>query len=388
MPTFVRHFVVVFWLLAGFAPASGALAQTALFETKAKQLFLIEDSTGTVLLAKDEDALIPPASLAKLFTAEYVFNELQQGRLRPDAQFKVSEYAWRTGGALSRTSTMFAALNSSIMVSDLLQGVIVHSANDACIILGEGLAGTEAAFTELLNKRIAELDLQKSVLGNSNGLPNPANKTSMRDLVTIARHIHTQYPDYFKLYSQADFEWNKIRQRNKNPFVAMNIGVDGMAVGFAEGSGYAVVATVQRDGTRLFLAMSGLSSDKERSEETRRVLNWGLTSFVRHTVFSKGEVVAEAPVFGGDSSHVPLQADANVDIYVPVDNPDRIRARITYTWPLKAPIAPGQRIGTMTISVGERPVSDVAVHAVRAVGTGTLTSKAFDGLKELLFFWL
>jgi D-alanyl-D-alanine carboxypeptidase (penicillin-binding protein 5/6) len=273
-------------------------------------------------------------------------------------------------------------------VVDLLQGLIVQSANDACIILAEGLAGSESAFADLLTQRARELGMAKSTFGNSNGLPNDKNRVTMRELVDLSRHIHSAYPDYFHFYSQEAFEWNKIFQRNRNPLLKLNIGVDGMKTGYTEESGYAIVATIERNGTRLFLAMSGLKTDKERAEESRRVLEWGLDSFSRRTVFKAGEVVAEAPVFGGDASHVPLQAKSNVDIYIPIDNPDRIRARIAYTWPLKAPIKAGQQIGTMQILIGERQVRSVAVHAVKDVGVGSLTSKAFDGVKELLFFWL
>lgn len=389
VPEFLRHLAIAASLALGLITASEVRAQTATqFEPKAKQVFLVEDNTGTVLFEKNADDLIPPASLAKLMTAEYVFNELKQGHIKEDTKYTVSEYAWRTGGALSRTSAMFAALNSEIRVVDLLQGVIVQSANDGCIILAEGLAGSESAFADLLTKRARELGMETSTFGNSNGLPHPKSRVTMRELVLLARHIHSTYPEYFHFYSQKEFEWNKILQRNRNPLLALNIGVDGMKTGYTEESGYAIVATIERNGTRLFLAMSGLKTDKERAEESRRVLEWGLANFTRRTVFKQGDVVAEAPVFGGDASHVPLQADSNIDIYIPVDNPDRIRARIAYTWPLKAPIKAGQRIGTMQIALGERLVRTVPVHAVRDVGVGTLTSKAFDGLKELMFFWL
>ena len=366
----------------------GVAQQVSAFEPKAPQIYLVEASTNTVLYARGENDPVPPASLVKLMTAEYVLHQIKTGKITDNTEYKVSEYAWRTGGALSRTSTMFAALNSSIRVIDLLQGVIVQLANDGCIILAEGIAGSEQMFAELLTKRAREIGLEKSVFVNSNGLPDPGNVSTMRELVELSRHIRTEYPDYFRLYAQEAFEWNKIFQRNKNALVSQNIGVDGMAMGFAEGYGYAVVATVERNGVRLFLAMGGLKTDKERAEEARRVLDWGLTNFHKQVVFRKGELIAEAPVFGGDSGHVPLIARDDIDIYVPNDNPDRIRARIAYRWPLKAPVTTGQKIGTLVISLGEKPVRNVPVYASAAVATGTLTSKAYDGLKELLFFWL
>ncbi len=388
MAELLNKLVIAAGLVAGILFAFSVLAAPAAFESKAKQAYVIEGSTGTVLYSKDADQLFPPASLLKLATAEYVFNELKQGRITEDTQYKVSEYAWRTGGALSRTSAMFAALNSNIKVIDLLRGVVVQLANDGCIILAEGLAGSESAFADLLTKRARTLGLSKSVFANSNGLPNPNNKTTARELVLLARHIQSTYPDGFKLYSEKQFEWNKINQRNRNPLISQNIGVDGFATGFAEESGYAIVATVERDGTRLFLALGGFKSDKERLEETRRIIDWGFANFTKHSVFKKGDVIAEAPVFGGDKGRVPLRAHDDVDIYIPVDNPDRIRARIAYTWPLKAPIGNDQKIGVMTITLGDRPLREVDVYSTAAIGTGSLTSKAFDGLKELLFFWL
>ena len=388
MSGLLKKLVIAVGIVAEVLCTSPGRAEPAVFESKANQAYLIEDSTGTVLYSKNPDALFPPASLAKLATAEYVFNELKLGHVTEDTQYKVSEYAWRTGGALSRTSAMFAALNSSIRVIDLLRGVVIQLANDGCIILAEGLAGSEGAFADLVTKRMRSLGLEKSVFANSNGLPNPKNKTTVRELVLLARHIRATYPGYFKLYSEKQFEWNKINQRNRNPLIALIAGVDGFATGFAEESGYANVITVERGGTRLFLALGGLKTDKERNEESRRIIEWGFSNFAKHTVFKKGEVIAEAPVFGGDKSHVPLRAHDDIAIFIPVDNPDRIRARIAYTWPLKAPVKSDQKIGTMTITLGDRALRDVDVYSTAAVGTGSLTSKAFDGLKELLFFWL
>ncbi len=381
--------VLVFVLLAAFVFAGPDLkAQTKPFETKAKQAFLVEASTGTVLFAKNEDDLIPPASLAKLMTAEVIFHEIAEGRLSLDQEFPVTEYAWRTGGALSRTSTMFAALKSNIKVSDLLQGMIVQSANDGAIILAEGISGSEDAFAEKMTARARELGLTKSVFANSNGLPNPKNQVTMRELVFLARHIFFTYPEFFKYYSQPDFEWNKIFQRNRNPLLALKIGVDGMKTGYTEESGYAIVATINRDGKRLFLAMSGLASSKERAEESQRVLEWGLANFERRIVFKANEKIADASVFGGDQSTVPVVARDEVDIYLPVNNPDRIRAKVVYRWPLRAPVDKDQDIGQLLIFVGDRQVRDVKVFSDAGVGTGTLRSRAFDGLKELLFFWL
>lgn len=372
-------------VLAVCAPLA---VQAQAFETKAKQVYLIDAETGTVLFAKDENTAIPPASLAKLMTMEVVFDAIQKKELTLDTEFPVSEHAWRTGGAPSGTSTMFAALKSRVRVVDLIQGVTVQLANDGCIILAEGMAGSEEAFAKRMTERARELGLSASVFRNATGLPDPENKTSMRDMALLAQHIQTSYPDFFKYYSQAEFEWNKILQRNRTPLMSANIGVDGFATGFAEGFGYGMVATMQRDGRRVFLALGGLASDKERVEETRRILDWSMAAFEKKRLFEAGDTLGEASIYGGAVSHVPLVTRDPVDVLVPVNNPDRLSAKVIYRWPLVPPVKAGVKAGTLRIWNGERLLREVPVETAAAVGEGTLTSRATDALQELLFFWL
>eukprot|EP00913_Durusdinium_trenchii_P021235 g19948.t1 len=293
------------------------------FVSKAKQVYLVEESTETVLLAANENQAFPAASLAKLMTMEVVFNALKNGEVTTDTIYPVSEHAWRTGGAPSGTTTMFAALKSQVPVADLMKGVIVQNANDACIILAEGLAGSEVAFAARMTARARDLGLTRSSFGNATGLPYAESWTTARDLVTLSRHLHSHYPDHYALYAQPDFQWNKILQRNKNPLLGLNMGVDGLGAGFAEGTGYAVAASAERDGTRLFLAMGGLASDKERQEEARRILDWALSSFQTRILFKPDEVVGQASVYGGTRSNVDLITPAPIEVYVPKTNPDR-----------------------------------------------------------------
>ena len=210
----------------------------------------------------------------------------------------------------------------------------------------------------------------------------------MRELVTLARHIQSTYPEFFPYYAQAEFEWNKIRQRNRNPLVGANIGVDGFATGFAEGEGYSIVATVNRDGKRLFLAMGGLANEKERLEEARRILDWGISNFETKRIFADGEVIGAASVYGGEQSKVDLVARAPVDVFVPINNPERLAARIVYRWPLKAPVENGFQAGTLRVFSGERLLREVPLYTAAAVGQGTLVSRATDAVLELMFFWL
>src|SRR5688572_781109 len=227
------------WLLVAAAALSSPQAAAQLFETKAKQAFMIDGETGTILFSKEPDALIPPASLAKLMTMEVVFNAIKAGRYTLDDTFQVSEHAWRTGGAGSGGSTMFAELKSTIRLGDLIQGVIVQSANDGCIIIAEGMAGSEENFAILMTERARQIGLERSVFKNSHGLPSEGQVVTARELVELARHIWREYPDFYKYYSQPQFTWNKITQRNRNPLLTMDIGADGMKTGYTEESGYA-----------------------------------------------------------------------------------------------------------------------------------------------------
>lgn len=359
-----------------------------IFATKARQIYMVEAKSGTVLLADNENQAFPPASLAKLMTMDLVFDALKKGEITPDTTYRVSENSWRKGGAPSGTATMFAALNSEIRVEDLIKGVVIQNANDASMILAEGMAGSDALFASRLTDRAKDLGMSRSLFGNSTGMPDAESRTTARDMVELARHIQTTYPNYYGLYAQPDFTWNKIFQRNKNPLLGLNIGVDGLGAGYAEGSGFAIVASVERNGTRLFLAMGGLASDKERTEEAKRVLEWGLTSFENKVVFRQGEAVGQASVYGGDQGRVDLVAKGPIELYVPTNNPERLSARIVYRWPLRAPVAEGQDVGTLKIYSGERLLRDVPLYTAAAVGTGSLVSQATDALMEMMFFWL
>lgn len=363
-----------------------AVPAPQLIETKATQVYLVEGTTGTVLLSKNDKQSFAPASLAKLMTLEVVFDALTKGEIRPDTIYPVSEFAWRTGGAPSRTSTMFAAVKSQVPVADLVRGIAVHMANDGCLVIAEGMAGSEAKFVERMNARAAELGLADSRFGNATGLPHPDNSSTLFDLVKLSRHLVETYPDLYKTFALPEFEWNKILQRNRNPLLAF--GADGLGTGFAEGSGFAMVASMERDGRRLFLGLSGVATDKERTEEASRLLNWGFDSFEMRTLFKSGEVIGEASVYGGAQSTVPLVAARPVEVYVPINNPERLQARIVYRWPLNPPVAADREIATLNVFSGERPLVSVPLKSAAMVEVGTLRQRAWDAVIELLFFWI
>lgn len=387
MSFFLRVPLVVLMALAGICPgATGAAAQ--LFETKAAQAFMIDGETGSVLFAKDADAAIQPASLAKLMTLEMAFDAVKSGRLTLDDTFVVSENAWRSGGAPSRTSTMFAAVRSSIRLEDLLHGIAVQAANDGCIIIAEGVAGSESGFALQMTERARKIGLEKSVFVNATGLPADGQMTTVRELVLLARHLHQTYPDLYRLFSETDFTWNKINQRNRNPLLAMDIGAEGLAVGASEQNGFAIVGALSQNGRRVIAAMAGLSSDRERTEESRKLLEWGLRSFEKTQIFAANETVGTAQVYGGSKGGVALTATEPVDLLLPVSNRDKLTARIVYQGPLRAPVEQGQAVGSLRIWIGDTLSQEVPLQAAETVEVGKLHNRAFDALKELAIGWL
>ena len=370
-------------LLAASSPAGAQL-----FDTRAGQAFMIDAETGTILYEKNPDVLIPPASLAKLMTMEVVFHAIKSGRLTLQDTFLVSENAWRRGGAASGGSTMFAELGSSISLENLIQGVIVQSANDGCIIIAEGMAGSEERFAEQMTERARELGLTRSVFRNSTGLPAEGQVVTIRELVKLARHIWREYPEFYKYYAQREFTWNGILQRNRNPLLRMDIGADGLKTGFTEESGYAIVGSVERDGRRLFVGMSGMASENERAEESRRMLDWGIRAFEKTELFADGEIVGEAKMYGAAKSSVGLRADGPLSIFVPITNRDRLIARIIYQGPVTAPVEEGTELGVLKVWIGDTLSQETPLYAAESVGKGSLYQRAADAIEELAIGWM
>ena len=364
-------------------PVSGPKSSDG-YQTAAAHAMLIEAESGSVLFEKAADDLIPPASLSKLMTQEVVFNEIKQGRLKPTTEFIVSTNAWRRGGAPSHTSSMFIPIHSKVSVDDLLHGAIIQSANDACIALAEGISGNESAFAELMTKRARELGLTKSTFGNSTGLPDPRQLMTARELAKLARHLIETYPDYYKYYSEREFTWNKIRQYNRNPLLAMPIGADGLKTGFTKEAGYGLVGSAVQNGLRLIVVVNGLRSEKERADEAKKLLEWGFHSFQSGLLFAEGQEIAQAKLYGGVRGHVPLIARKEVRLMVPRGSRDKIIARVVYSGPVRAPVQQGQKIGMLKVWRGESVVLEVPLQAAESVDTGSMPQRAFDAATELV----
>jgi len=348
---------------------------------------VIDDATGTIILSKNADVPVAPASMAKLMTLELVFQAIEEGRLSLDDEFLVSENAWRKGGAPSRTSTMFASVNSNVRLEDLLRGIMVQTANDACIAIAEGMAGSEQAFAVVMNERARELGLLNANFTNSTGLPDEEGDrqlVSMRDLVTLARHVINTYPDLYRYFSEAEFTWNNIRQLNKNPLIGSTTGADGIFTGYDEEYGYGMVASAFQDGQRIIAAIHGLKSNNQRVNEMQKLLAWGFRSFDKVTLFQTGEPVGEVGVYGGTDGWVALAGHEPIQILIPKGAKSKLRARIVYDGPLRAPVEEGQMVGRLQVMNDEELVSEVQLYATQSVGIGPLYSRALDAAYELV----
>ncbi|MBO0733258.1 MAG: D-alanyl-D-alanine carboxypeptidase [Methylocapsa sp.] len=373
-------------LLLGFVVSlAGAPSRAAElnFQTSCPHAILIDSATSSVLFEKDADALVVPASTAKIMTAEIVFHELSLGHLHLDDQFVVSETAWRYGGAPARGSAMFAAPNSSIRIEDLIRGLVIVSGNDAAIALAEGIAGSEGAFATMMTKRARELGLERSTFTNAWGRGDPDQKVTAREMATLANYVIKTYPDYYKYFGEKDFTWNKIKQPSRNPLLAMDIGVDGLKTGNIDAeSGYNIVASAVQNGQRLILALYGCRNAKERSEEARKILLWGFRSFDSRTIFRAGETVASAKVYGGAHSDVPLVADGEVRILVPRTAAEKFTGKIVYTGPLIAPVEAGREAARLKVFRGGEQILDLPLKTAASVEQGSLPRRAMDAGME------
>ncbi|MFM8747357.1 MAG: D-alanyl-D-alanine carboxypeptidase family protein [Aestuariivirga sp.] len=371
-------------LLAGLSPGEAQTPDG--YQTKARQAILIDARTGRVLFEKDADALIPPASMSKLMTMIMVFEQLEAGKLSLDQTLTVNEDAWRRGGAMSGGSTMYAELNSAIRVEDLIKGAVVQSANDACIVFADNLAGSESAFAAQMTERAHTLGAKTASFRNATGLPQDGHQMSVRDLAVMARHIITAFPARYRYYSMPEFTWNKIRQQNRNPLLKDYPGADGMKTGYTKEAGYGLVGSAMRDGRRLIMVIAGLKSINERRQEAQNLLDWGFRQFRSVDVYAKGDRVGKARVWGGNSRTVDLLATAGVQVALTAQEQETAEVKLAYTGPLIAPVEAGREVGAVRFIVDGLTVAEVPVATASAVPEQTsMWSRAVDSLFIMIF---
>jgi D-alanyl-D-alanine carboxypeptidase (penicillin-binding protein 5/6) len=356
------------------------------FDGDAPTAILIEASSGSVLFEKNADELRAPSSMMKLMTTEVVFHAIKQGEIKLTDEYRISENAWRKGGAPAGGSTMFAILNSKISVDDLLHGAIIQSGNDACIALAEGMAGNERIFAaERMTKRARELGLTQSTFANSNGLPDPGNKMTVRELAKLARYIIQTYPEFYKLFGEKEFTWNKIRQQNRNPLLTSTLeGADGLKTGYTKDGGYGMVGSAVQNGIRLIVVINGLEDPDDRASEAKKMLEWGFRNFEARTLFASEQPVGYAKVFGGESRSVKLASTEPIKVMVQKNGNDKLIARVIYTGPVRAPVASGQPVGIVRVWRGGNIAMEAPVFAAEQVGVGSTMRRAIDGASELV----
>jgi serine-type D-Ala-D-Ala carboxypeptidase (penicillin-binding protein 5/6) len=364
-----------------------ALAQDA-FQTTVRNAILFDVGTESVLFEKAADEPQPPASLAKLMTMAIVFDELRQGRLLMDQEIVISTDAWRRGGAPSRTSSMYVAVNSRVKVQDLIRGAVVQSGNDASIALAEAISGTEANFVLLMNKRARELGLVRSTFRNATGLPDPEQKVTAREIAKLAEYIIRTFPENYPVYAEREFTWNHIRQQNRNPLLGTYAGADGLKTGYIEDSGFNLVASAVQNNQRLIVVVLGARSLQERTNEARKLLDWGFRSFELRDLFAEGETIGEVSVFGGAARSVPVTARKLVRLLLPRGQTDRVTAQIVYRGPIKAPVRLGTEVGKLRVLRGTQLALEVPVYAAGEVEIGSLTQRAVQGAWEAASGWL
>lgn len=323
-------------------PASTPLGPV---DTQARQAIIVDADTGAVLLEKSADERMHPSSMSKLMTMYVVFDLLKQGRLKMDQTFPVSERAWRMQG-----SKMFVELGTQISIGDLAHGVIVQSGNDACIVLAEGISGSEQQFAELLNQYGAKIGLKDSSFRNSTGWPDPEHLMTCRDLSTLARRLINDFPEYYNLYSVRSFQWHGISQENRNPLLGRVAGADGLKTGHTDEAGYGLTGTAKRGDRRLILVANGMTSMRMRGEESERLIEWGFREFENAVLFKASDTVEEAPVYLGDRATVPLVGGRDLVLTLPRQWRRNLTVKLRYNGPVPAPIAKGQEIGQLDIS--------------------------------------
>ncbi len=370
--------------MLALALAGPAAGQT--FETTAKQAILIDYDTGSILFDKNADETMFPASMTKIMTALLVFDRLRDGSLTLESNLPVSEKAWRMGG-----SKMFVRVGEEVSVEDLLRGIIVQSGNDASVVVAEAIGGSEEAFAELMTKRGREIGLENTVFRNSTGWPDPAHVTTARDMARLAEFVVREYPQYYGYYAEREFTYGKsldgkpITQSNRNPLLFQGVGADGLKTGHTEASGFGLTASGTRNDRRLVMVLHGMESIRERSQESRRLFDWGFREFANYALFKSGETVDSASVWLGDKPAVPLVLENDLTVTLPRGARSGMKVVVKYQGPVETPIAKGQQIATLEISGPEIEPIRRPLYAAEDVGQLAFFGRIGSAIRFIIF---
>ncbi|MBQ9235863.1 MAG: D-alanyl-D-alanine carboxypeptidase [Alphaproteobacteria bacterium] len=360
------------------------LSMAQAIDTKARNMILMDYTTGTHLFEKDIEQAIPPASMSKLMTVYMIFDKLRDGSLSLDDTFKVSENAWRKGGAASGGSTMFLAIGDEVRVDELLKGIIIQSGNDACIVAAENIAGDEESFVKLMNAKAKELGLKNSTFANATGLPHPDHKMSVEDLAILARHIIEEFPQFYHIFSQKEFVYNNIRQGNRNPLLYSMPYADGLKTGHTDEAGYCLTASAKKGDRRIIGVMTGLNSNKERSEEADKMMSWAFREYDNYTLAKKGDKLADIPVWYGTDKTVPLVTQEDIVKTLKKSHYNQAKVMVVYDKPVKAPVEMGQKLGVLRIEIAGYDTQEVPLVAGQTINKMGLRAKFLANLKYLV----
>ena len=370
-------------LTAGLVLAG--IGSAAAIETQARNAILMDYDTGQYLYVKDHEKMVPPASMSKLMTVNMIFEKLKDGSLSLDDTFTVSERAWKLGGAASGGSTMFLKIGEKVRVEDILKGILIQSGNDACIVAAENLAGSEDDFAEMMNKRARELGLNNSSFANSTGLPHPDQKMSVEDLAKLARHIIKEFPEFYHIFSEKYYTHNNITQGNRNPLLYSMPNADGLKTGHTEEAGFCLTASAKKGERRLIEVMTGMNSNKERSEEAERLMEWGFREFNNYNLLNKGQEIAEIPVVFGNEKEGRLVVPETVKRTLKKSQASKIKMTAVYDKPVKAPVAAGDKLGEVRIELDGQEMENVPLVADRNIEKLGFFGRIGQNLKYLLF---
>jgi D-alanyl-D-alanine carboxypeptidase (penicillin-binding protein 5/6) len=341
----------------------------AAFETSARAAYVLDQTTNTVLLSKNADEALPPASMSKLMTLYVAFEAVRDGRLMLDDRLPVSQHAMSYGG-----STMFLDTTDRVRVEDLLRGIIVLSGNDACAVIAEALSpdGTEAGFARFMTERSRKLGMTRSVFTNSNGWPQPGHVMSVRDLAILADRIISDFPEFYSMFAETDFAFDgraPSNTLNRNPLLGLGIGADGLKTGHTSEAGYGLVGSASQGERRVIFVISGLDSSKARAEEAEALVNWSFRNFVEKTIARAGQPIAQAPVWMGSQPSVNLVAAQDLRVLLPVLAAEKVDAEVVYVGPIQAPFEQGRALAELVVKPANQPEIRLPLVAQSSVGT-------------------
>jgi len=374
------------WLPVALAQSSGG------FVTKAGNAILMDFESGSIIFQKAADELIPPASMSKLMTLAVLFRKLKEGKVKLEDEFETSEHAWRTGGAPSGTAAMFIPIHNKTTVGELIQGIIVQNGNDACITIAEGLSGSVAKFAVEMEAEARRIGMPKSTYRNATGLPDPEQLTTVRELAVLTRFLIQEYPDLYKIFAQKEFAYRKHKFYTRNPLLSADLGVDGLISGYSKEAGYGMVVSSVAEGRRLVGVLSGLAEDRDRRDETKRMLEWGAKSVSSVKLFDAGEPIGHARVWGGSDLYVPLSGHGDLEVILPkYPVNQKLRGEIVYEGPLKPPVKKGDQVAmfrvTSTAPGSTEPiaVSETPLYAEANVERAGFMWRGIDSLLCLAY---